>query len=67
MAAFPVEFPNLYGDTLLAEILATDTALGSDYRALNADQMDRRILLDKLANAYRELDLALTELEGCDD
>lgn len=60
---FPVDFPNLYGDALLAEILARDTALGPDYRALNTDEADRRILLAKLADAYRELDLALTDLE----
>ncbi len=44
MAAFPVEFTDLFGDTLLAEILARDTALGPDYRVLNVDQADRRIL-----------------------
>lgn len=66
MATFPVTFTDLYGDSLLAEILARDTALGPDYRALNADQADRRILLEKLADAYRELDEALTKLEACD-
>lgn len=67
MATFPVHFPNLYGDTLLAEILARDTALGPDYRVLNVDEADRRILLQKLADAYRELDLALNAMESGND
>lgn len=64
MATFPVHFSNLYGDTLLAEILTRDTALGPDYRVLSVDEADRRILLQKLADAYRELDVALAALEG---
>lgn len=64
MTSFPVRFSNLYGDTLLAEILARDTALGPDYRTLNVDEADRRILLQKLADAYRELDVALDALDG---
>lgn len=66
MAAHPVTLPDLFGDSLLAEILARDTALGLDYRVLNSDQLDRRILLEKLANAYQELDEALTTLEDRD-
>jgi hypothetical protein len=61
-----VTFLNLFGDSLLAEMVARDTALGSDYRVLNCDQADRRVLLEKLADAYRELDEALTKLEDCD-
>lgn len=67
MATFPVNFPSLYGDTLLAEILARDTALGPDYRTLNVDEADRRILLQKLADAYRELDVALDAVESGND
>lgn len=67
MATFPVHFSNLYGDTLLAEILARDTALGPDHRVLSVDEADRRILLQKLADAYRELDLALDAAESDDD
>lgn len=67
MAVHPVTFPDLYGDPLLAEILARDTALGPNYRVLNCDQADRRILLEKLANAYQELDEELAELEDRDD
>lgn len=60
-----VEFPDLYGDSLLAEMLVRDTDCGH-YRMLNVDQADRRILLEKLADAYRELDQALTESERSD-
>lgn len=67
MATFPVHFSNLYGDILLAEILARDTALGPDYRVLSVDEADRRILLQKLADAYRELDVALDAAESNDD
>jgi hypothetical protein len=56
-------FPDLHGDGMLVEILARDTDLGPDYRVLNADQADRRILLEKLADAYRELDEVLGKLE----
>lgn len=63
MAASPVEFTDLFGDTLLADILARDTTLGPDLRMLNLDQADRRILLLKLADAYREID-TLTGAEG---
>jgi len=54
-----IDFPALYGDSLLAEMLARDTAAGPDLRRLNAEQADRRILLQKLTDAYRELDQAL--------
>ena len=64
MPAFPAAFPALYGDSMLADILARDTALGANWRLLNEDQLDRRILLDKLADAWRELDAALDELEN---
>jgi hypothetical protein len=55
--------PALHGDTLTAEILTRDTALGSDWRMLSVVELDRRILLEKLAAVYEELGLALDELE----
>jgi hypothetical protein len=66
MSTFPVKFPNLWTDSLLADILAADTALGPDYRVLTGIEADRRILLMKLAQAYRELDEALAKLEAID-
>jgi uncharacterized protein YukE len=67
VSAFPATFPSWAGsDSLLAEMLARDTALGPDHQALNVDQADRRILLEKLADAYQELDEALNLLETSD-
>jgi len=67
VSAFPATFPSwAVSDSLLAEMLARDTALGPDHRVLNIDQADRRILLEKLADAYRELDEALSETERLD-
>jgi len=67
VSVFPASFPSwASSDSLLAEMLARDTALGSDHQVLNVDQADRRILLEKLADAYRELDEALSEAERLD-
>ena len=64
MSVFPATFPSwASSDSLLAEMLARDTALGADHRVLNVDQADRRILLEKLADAYRELDEVLSKAE----
>lgn len=53
-------------DGMLTDMLARDAACGTDYRRLNADLADRRILLEKLAGAYQELDEALNRLESVD-
>ena len=67
VSVFPATFPSwASSDFLLAEMLARDIALGPDHRVLNIDQADRRILLEKLADAYRELDEALSEAERLD-
>ena len=67
VSVFPTTFPSwASSDSLLAEMLARDTALGPDHQALNVDQADRRILLEKLADAYQELDEALNRLEASD-
>ena len=64
VSVFPATFPSwASSDSLLAEMLARDTALGPNHQVLNIDQADRRILLEKLADAYRELDEALTGTE----
>ena len=64
MSVFPATFPSwASSDSLVAEMLARDTALGPDYRVLNIDQADRRILLEKLAGAYQEIDEALGKTE----
>jgi len=51
-------------DGMIVDMLARDSALGTDHRRLNVDQLDRRILLEKLAGAYQELDEALGRLES---
>lgn len=50
-------------DSLLTEMLARDAALGPNHLVLDVDQVDRRILLKKLADAYRELDEALERVD----